>query len=93
MAKSIAFAAEASRRAALLLSYFYIPARMSASRTASHFKSTHWVVDLELHTAVRLTLFAVRLTLFAGVDPDSHMFRLLDGKIVKVHTLTQGTGK
>jgi hypothetical protein len=50
-------------------------------------------VDLELNTAVRLTLFAVRLTLFAGVDPDSHMFRLLDGKIVKVHTLTQGTGK
>lgn len=50
------------------------------------FKNTHWVVDLELNTAVGLTLFA-------GVDPDSHTFRLLDGKIVKVHTLTQGTGK
>jgi hypothetical protein len=51
-----------------------------------NFKSTHWVVDLELNTAVGLTLFA-------GADPDSHTFRLLDGKIVKVHTLTQGTGK
>jgi len=50
------------------------------------FKSTHWVVDLELNTAVGLTLFA-------GVDPDSHMFRLIDGKIRLVHTLTQGTGK
>jgi len=51
-----------------------------------NFKNTHWVVDLELNSAVGLTLFA-------GVDPDSHMFRLIDGKIVKVHTLTQGTGK
>jgi len=51
-----------------------------------NFKNTHWVVDLELNSAVGLTLFA-------GVDPDSHTFRLLDGKIVKVHTLTQGTGK
>ena len=51
-----------------------------------NFKNTHWVVDLDLNTAVGLTLFA-------GVDPDSHMFRLIDGKIVKVHTLTQGTGK
>jgi len=51
-----------------------------------NFKNTHWVVDLELNTAVGLTLFA-------GVDPDSHTFRLIDGKIVKVHTLTQGTGK
>lgn len=51
-----------------------------------NFKNTHWVVDLELNTAVGLTLFA-------GVDPDSHMFRLIKGKIVKVHTLTQGTGK
>lgn len=48
------------------------------------FKSTHWVVDLELNTAVGLTLFA-------GAAPDSHMFRLIAGKIVKVHTLTQGT--
>ncbi|MEI9950168.1 MAG: hypothetical protein WDO74_14630 [Pseudomonadota bacterium] len=51
-----------------------------------NFKDTHWVVDLELNTAVGLTLFA-------GVDPDSHMFRLIDGKIRLVHTLTQGTGK
>ncbi|HYQ27907.1 MAG TPA: hypothetical protein VER04_11835 [Polyangiaceae bacterium] len=50
-----------------------------------NFKSTHWVVDLEQNTAVGLTLFG-------GASPDSHMFRLLDGKIVKVHTLTQGTG-
>jgi len=50
-----------------------------------NFKNTHWVVDLELNTAVGLTLFA-------GASPDSHMFRLLAGKIVKVHTLTQGTG-
>ncbi|HEY3253709.1 MAG TPA: hypothetical protein VGJ91_07160, partial [Polyangiaceae bacterium] len=50
-----------------------------------NFKSTHWVVDLDLNTAVGLTLFA-------GADPDSHTFRLIDGKIVKVHTLTQGTG-
>jgi len=51
-----------------------------------NFKSTHWVVDLELNTAVGLTLFA-------GASPDSHMFRLISGKIIKVHTLTQGTGK
>jgi hypothetical protein len=50
------------------------------------FKNTHWVVDLELNTAIGLTLFA-------GADPDSHMFRLMDGKIRRVHTLTQGTGK
>jgi len=50
-----------------------------------NFKSTHWVVDLELNTAVGLTLFA-------GADPDSHLFRLIDGKIRNVHTLTQGTG-
>jgi len=50
-----------------------------------NFKSTHWVVDLELNTAVGLTLFA-------GAAPDSHMFRLIDGKIRLVHTLTQGTG-
>ncbi|MET0795193.1 MAG: hypothetical protein ABW061_26985 [Polyangiaceae bacterium] len=49
------------------------------------FKSTHWVVDLDLNTAVGITLFA-------GADPDSHTFRLLDGKIRRVHTLTQGTG-
>jgi len=51
-----------------------------------NFKNTHWVVDLELNTAVGLTLFG-------GASPDSHMFRLISGKIVKVHTLTQGTGK
>jgi len=50
-----------------------------------NFKNTHWVVDLELNTAVGLTLFS-------GAAPDSHMFRLISGKIVKVHTLTQGTG-
>jgi hypothetical protein len=49
------------------------------------FKNTHWVVDLELNTAVGLTLFG-------GADPDSHTFRLIDGKIRNVHTLTQGTG-
>jgi hypothetical protein len=51
-----------------------------------NFKETHWVVDLELNTAIGMTMFA-------GADPDSHMFRLLDGKIRRVHTLTQGTGK
>jgi len=50
-----------------------------------NFKNTHWVVDLELNTAVGLTLFG-------GAAPDSHMFRLIDGKIRLVHTLTQGTG-
>jgi hypothetical protein len=50
-----------------------------------NFKNTHWVVDLELNTAVGLTQFG-------GASPDSHMFRLISGKIVKVHTLTQGTG-
>jgi len=50
-----------------------------------NFKNTHWVVDLELNTAVGLTLFG-------GASPDSHMFRLIDGKIRLVHTLTQGTG-
>ncbi|HET7541216.1 MAG TPA: hypothetical protein VFK05_15165 [Polyangiaceae bacterium] len=49
------------------------------------FKDTHWVVDLELNTAVGLTRFG-------GASPDSHTFRLIDGKIRLVHTLTQGTG-
>ncbi|MEI9936153.1 MAG: hypothetical protein WDO69_02905 [Pseudomonadota bacterium] len=49
------------------------------------FKNTHWVVDLDLNTAVGLTLFG-------GASPDSHSFRLIDGKIRLVHTLTQGTG-
>jgi len=68
------------------------PAADKASQTCNvgvpsgiNFKNTHWVVDLELNTAVGLTLFG-------GAAPDSHMFRLLSGKIVKVHTLTQGTG-
>jgi hypothetical protein len=68
------------------------PAQDKASQSCNvgvpsgiNFKSTHWVVDLELNTAVGLTLFG-------GASPDSHMVRLLDGKIVKVHTLTQGTG-
>ncbi len=50
-----------------------------------NFKNTHWVVDLELNTAVGLTQFG-------GAAPDSHTFRLIDGKIRLVHTLTQGTG-
>jgi hypothetical protein len=37
------------------------------------FKNTHWVVDLELNTAVGLTLFG-------GAAPDSHLFRLIDGR-------------
>ncbi len=41
-----------------------------------NFKNTHWVVDLELNTAVGLTLFA-------GASPDSYMFRLISGKIVR----------
>jgi len=68
------------------------PAADKASKTCNvgvpdgiNFKNTHWVVDLELNTSVGLTLFA-------GAAPDSHMFRLISGKIVKVHTLTQGTG-
>jgi hypothetical protein len=50
-----------------------------------NFKSTHWVVDLDLNTAVGITQFG-------GAAPDSHTFRLIDGKIRLVHTLTQGTG-
>jgi len=68
------------------------PAADKASTTCNigvpsgiNFKNTHWVVDLELNTAVGMTLFG-------GASPDSHMFRLIDGKIRIVHTLTQGTG-
>ena len=68
------------------------PAQAMASKTCNvgvpdgiTFKNTHWVVDLELNTAIGMTLFA-------GAAPDSHMFRLIDGTIRKVHTLTQGTG-
>ncbi len=49
------------------------------------FKNTHWVVDVELNAAVGFTQFA-------GASPDTHLFRLVDGKIRYVHTLTQGTG-
>jgi hypothetical protein len=45
------------------------------------FKNTHWVVDVDLNAAVGLTLFG-------GASPDSHMFRLVGGKIRYIHTLT-----
>jgi hypothetical protein len=45
------------------------------------FKNTHWVVDVDLNASVGITLFA-------GASPDSHMFRLVGGKIRYVHTLT-----
>jgi hypothetical protein len=45
------------------------------------FKNTHWVVDVELNAAVGITLFG-------GASPDSHMFRLVNGKIRYIHTLT-----
>jgi hypothetical protein len=50
-----------------------------------NFTKTHWVVDVDLNAAVGFTLFA-------GASPDTHLFRLVDGKIRYVHTLTQGTG-
>ena len=45
------------------------------------FKNTHWVVDVELNACVGITLFG-------SASPDSHMFRLVGGKIRYVHTLT-----
>ncbi len=45
------------------------------------FKNTHWVVDVNINAAVGITLFA-------GASPDTHLFRLVDGKIRYVHTLT-----
>jgi hypothetical protein len=50
------------------------------------FKSTHWVVDVDLNAVVLNAV--VGITLFAGASPDSHMFRLVNGKIRYVHTLT-----
>jgi len=69
------------------------PARDKASQSCNvgippdtlYFKDTHWVVDLDLNTAVGITRFG-------GAAPDTHTFRLIDGKIRIVHTLTQGTG-
>jgi hypothetical protein len=45
------------------------------------FTKTHWVVDVDVGGVVGITLFY-------GASPDTHMFRLVKGKIVKVHTLT-----
>ena len=45
------------------------------------FKNTHWVVDVDLNACVGITLFA-------GASPDSHMFRLVNGKIRYIHTIT-----
>lgn len=55
------------------------------NRTDSAATAQHWVVDVELNAAVGFTLFA-------GGSPDPHLFRLVDGKIRYVHTLTQRTG-
>lgn len=45
------------------------------------FKDTHWVVDEDIGAVVGITLFA-------GASPDTHLFRLVGGKIRYVHTLT-----
>jgi hypothetical protein len=45
------------------------------------FKNTHWVVDVDLNAVVGITLFG-------GASPDSHTFRLVNGEIRYVHTLT-----
>ena len=45
------------------------------------FKDTSWVADPELNACVGVTKFG-------GANPDSHMFRLVDGKIRYVHTIT-----
>jgi hypothetical protein len=45
------------------------------------FTKTHWVVDVDLNACVGITMFG-------SANPDSHMFRLVDGKIRYVHTLT-----
>jgi hypothetical protein len=45
------------------------------------FTKTHWVVDVDVGGVVGITLFY-------SASPDTHMFRLVKGKIVKVHTLT-----
>jgi hypothetical protein len=45
------------------------------------FKNTHWVVDVDLNAVVGVTLFG-------GASPDSHMFRLVNGKLRYIHTIT-----
>jgi hypothetical protein len=45
-----------------------------------NFTKTRWVVDVKVGGVVGITLFAG--------SPDSHMFRFVGGKIVKIHTLT-----
>ncbi len=45
------------------------------------FTGTHWVVDVDMNTAVGITKFG-------GALPDTHMFRLSNGKIRFIHTLT-----
>ena len=45
-----------------------------------NFTKTRWVVDVKVGGVVGITLFS-------GI-PDSHMFRFVGGKIVKIHTLT-----
>lgn len=47
------------------------------------FAPPHWVADLELQTAVGVTRMGG-----AGGLPDSHMFRVIDGKLRYIHTLT-----
>ena len=44
------------------------------------FTKTHFVVDVDVGGVVGITLFS-------GI-PDTHMFRIIDDKIVKIHTLT-----
>ena len=48
--------------------------------TGITFTKTHFVVDVKVGGVVAITLFAG--------SPDSHMFRFVAGKIVKIHTLT-----
>jgi hypothetical protein len=45
-----------------------------------NFTGTRWVVDVKVGGVVGITSFAG--------SPDSHMFRFVAGKIVKIHTLT-----
>ena len=67
MAKSIAFAADASRLAALLLSY--IPARMSpSSRLASRAPRPRSSTDL----AIRGPLASCRSAVLRGVSPNGY---------------------
>lgn len=45
------------------------------------FTKTHWVVDEDIGAVVGITMFG-------GANPDTHLFRLVSGKIRYVHTLT-----